>query len=121
MKAKEILSRFKSKQDSIYQLEKELESQRDRANNFRDILVKLDRRLGYLECAKHSYKFTCLRKVGEVILGGMVVVKRSQGYVFTCVHCLHEVVKREKDLTPTQRTALRTLKIGEVKNVSEKR
>jgi hypothetical protein len=121
MRAKTILSRFKSQNDIITNLEKRVESQRDRANSFRDSLAKVELRLGYLECKKHSYKFSGLRRIGDLTLGGTVMIKGEQGYVFTCIHCLHEVEKLEKDLTPTQRRALHTLKILEGTDVSKKR
>ena len=94
-------------------LARKVQSLEDRGHNQRDKIVKLEQKLGYLACeyrtGGHNYMFEGKGRVGDEIVDGVLYKRGVVGYKFYCCKCLHQVVRTEKELSESDRKALRRL------------
>lgn len=101
-------------------LESELSAILQADDSLRTQINTLYKKVGYLECPKHVYKFTCKRNLNEnpysmiwsMFPLGMLPDNR---FVFTCTECIKEIELKESELSAAQRRSLVTLGLLEKK------
>jgi hypothetical protein len=95
-------------------VDERLRKTQERANDQRDQIVKLQQKVGYLECPKHDYKFDRVLDMNKQFSQmwsrfSLNVLLPDLRYVFICDECKKEIWKTEKELVAVERRSLVTL------------